>query len=475
MIDENAIRTRYAAIRDQLDERGRRLFVAAEKAAAGYGGTAAVSRATGVARSTIIRGAKDLVAVSPGTARIRRSGAGRRLSSKADPTVLDDLHRLVEPATMGDPMRPLLWVSKSREKLAVALRAMNHAISANTVAKMLVTLGYSRQVNRKTKEGSHHVDRDGQFQHINGQAIAFQAAGQPVISVDTKKKELIGDFKNGGSDYRPSGCPDAVRVHDFVDKDLGKVAPYGIYDIAANAGWVSVGIDHDTAAFAVNAIRRWYEAVGRGRYNEADRLLITADGGGSNGSRVRLWKLELQKLADETGLVLQVCHYPPGTSKWNKIGVSRTHRQTKAVWSYTRDGGRPPEVGSQVQVSNHCKLLSSKAMVVSVAAKGGTGSRRVWSGEASESKPSMKCRNSKGDVKTGGAIFSRDQRGGGPEVCPSGIRHVGGAKPDQALVWNVRTCRPDAKGETQVAKTTRARVPKRGTGAERSVVGTKVL
>src|SRR5450631_364757 len=319
MIDENAIRARYAAIKDQLDERGRRLFVAAEKAAAGYGGTAAVSRATGVARSTIIRGAKDLAAGSAPTARIRRGGAGRPISSKADPTVLDDLHRLVEPATMGDPMRPLLWVSKSREKLAVALRAMNHAISANTVGKLLITLGYSRQVNRKTREGSHHPDRDGQFQHINRQAIAFQAAGQPVISVDTKKKELIGDFRNGGSDYRPSGCPEMVRVHDFVDKDLGKVAPYGIYDIAANAGWVSVGIDHDTAAFAVNAIRRWYEAVGCERYNTADRLLITADGGGSNGSRVRLWKLELQKLSDETRLEISVCHFPPGTSKWNKI------------------------------------------------------------------------------------------------------------------------------------------------------------
>ena len=206
-----------------------------------------------------------------------------------------------------------------------------------------------------------------------------------------------------------------------------------------------------------------------------NQLMITADGGGSNGSRVRLFKIELQKLADETGLRLQVCHYPPGKSKWNKIGVSRTHPRRKEVWSYTRDGGRPPETGSQVQVSNHCKLLSSKAMVVSVAAKGGIRSRQVWSGEASESKPSMKCRNSIGDVKTGGAIFSRDQRGGGPEACPSGIRHVGGAKPDQALVWNVRTCRPDAKGEVQVAKTTRARGPMRGTGAEQFVVGLKVL
>ncbi len=319
MIDENAIRTRYAAIKDRLDERGRRLFVAAEKAAAGYGGTAAVWRATGVARSTIIRGAKDLLAASSGMVRVRREGAGRPLSSKANPALLEDLRRLVEPATMGDPMRPLLWVSKSREKLAAALRAMNHVISANTVGKMLITLGYSRQVNRKTKEGSRHPDRDGQFLHINRQVVALQAAGQPVISVDTKKKELIGEYKNAGSDYRATGCPDTVRVHDFVDKDLGKVAPYGIYDVGANAGWVSVGIDHDTAAFAVNAIRRWYEAVGCSRYRNAGRLLITADGGGSNGSRVRLWKLELQKLADETGLILQVCHYPPGTSKWNKI------------------------------------------------------------------------------------------------------------------------------------------------------------
>jgi hypothetical protein len=211
MIDEDAIRTRYAAIKGQLDERGRRLFVAAEKATAGYGGTAAVSRATGVARSTIIRGAKDLIDDIPATTRIRRKGAGRPLSSTVDPTVLEGLRRLVEPATMGNPMRPLLWVSKSREKLAAALHAMNHAISANTVAKMLVTLGYSRQVNRKTKEGSHHADRDGQFQHIACQAMAFQAAGQPVISVDTKKKELIGEYKNGGSDYRPRAAPTRSR------------------------------------------------------------------------------------------------------------------------------------------------------------------------------------------------------------------------------------------------------------------------
>jgi hypothetical protein len=319
MIDEDAIRARYAAIKDRLDERGRRLFVATEKTAAGYGGTAAVWRATGVARSTIIRGAKDLLTASSAIVRVRRKGAGRPPSSTSNPAMLEDLRGLVQPATMGDPMRPLLWVSKSREKLAVALRDLNHSVSANTVAKMLTTLGYSRQVNRKTKEGSRHPDRDGQFHHINRQVIAVQAAGQPVISVDTKKKELIGEYKNPGSDYRAGGCPDQVNVHDFVDKDLGKVAPYGIFDLAANAGWVSVGVDHDTAAFAVNSIRRWYEVVGSVRYKTAGRLLITADGGGSNGSRVRLWKFELQKLADETGLILQVCHYPPGTSKWNKI------------------------------------------------------------------------------------------------------------------------------------------------------------
>jgi len=212
-----------------------------------------------------------------------------------------------------------LWVSKSHAKLAAALGAMGHQVAASSIPKLLGELNYSRQVNRKTKEGSHHPDRNGQFEHIDKQARAFQAADQPVISVDTKKKELIGDYKNPGSDYRPQGSPAAVNVHDFPDKELGKVVPYGVYDIAADAGCVSVGIDHDTAEFAVNSIRRWHDAMGRERYPNADRLMITADGGGSNGTRVRLWKIELQKLADETGLTLSVCHYPPGTSKWNKI------------------------------------------------------------------------------------------------------------------------------------------------------------
>ena len=220
---------------------------------------------------------------------------------------------------MGDPMRPLMWVSKSREKLAAALREMGHTISANSIPKLLGILKYSRQTNRKTLEGSHNPDRNAQFEHINAAVLTMQATGQPVISIDTKKQEPIGPYKNGGSDYRPEGCPDKVKVHDFVDKELGKAVPYGVYDIVANAGCVSVGIDNDTAQFAVNSIRCWLDTMGRERYPNMKQVRITADGGGSNGSRVRLFKVELQKLADETGLTLGVCHYPPGTSKWNKI------------------------------------------------------------------------------------------------------------------------------------------------------------
>ena len=220
---------------------------------------------------------------------------------------------------MGDPMRPLMWVSKSHAKLATALREMGHRIADSSIPKLLGLLEYRRQMNRKTLEGSHNPDRNAQFEHINAAVIATQAAGQPVISIDTKKKEPIGPYKNGGSDYRPEGCPDPVKVHDFVDKDIGKAIPYGVYDIAANAGCVSVGISNDTAQFAVNSIRCWLDTMGRERYPDMSRLMITADGGGSNGSRVRLFKIELQRLADEAGLTLQVCHYPPGTSKWNKI------------------------------------------------------------------------------------------------------------------------------------------------------------
>jgi len=319
MIDETAIRSRYETIRLGLDERARRLLAAAEARTAGYGGVSAVARATGIARSTIDRGLKDLEALAPAQSKVRRAGGGRPSLARTDPTLLTDLRGLLEPATLGDPMRPLMWVSKSHAKLAAALRDMGHQVSASRIPELLERLLYRRQVNRKTKEGSHHPDRNAQFEHINRQVVALQTAGQPVISVDTKKKEVIGDYKNAGSDYRPQGCPDEVNVHDFVDKELGKAIPYGVYDIAANAGCVSVGIDHDTAEFAVNAIGRWHETMGRERYPTADRLMITADGGGSNGSRVRLWKIELQRLADATGLTLQVCHYPPGTSKWNKI------------------------------------------------------------------------------------------------------------------------------------------------------------
>ena len=302
----------------RLDERGRRLFAAAEARTAGYGGVSAVTRATGIARSTINRGLKELDA-SNAAPKIRRAGGGRPALTRTDPTLLEDLLELLEPVTLGDPMRPLLWVSKSHAKLALALRDMGHRVSASRIPQLLERLGYRRQVNRKTKEGGRHPDRDAQFEHINSQAAAFQAAGQPVISVDTKKKELIGEYKNAGSDYQPQGCPIDVNVHDFIDQELGKAIPYGVYDIGANAGCVSVGVDHDTAEFAVNAIRRWRETMGRERYPTCDRLMITADGGGSNGSRVRLWKVELQKFADETGLTISVCHYPPGTSKWNKI------------------------------------------------------------------------------------------------------------------------------------------------------------
>ena len=319
MIDTRAIRLRWEADGSKRDERGKRVFAASEARAAGWGGVAAVAEITGLARSRIIRGLKDLdgPALEPG--RIRRAGGGRHRVTATDRTLLGELKRLVEPATMGDPMRPLTWVSKSREKLACELNASGHAVSPNTVGRLLVELEYSRQVNRKTLEGASHPDRNAQFEHINAQVIAAQSAAQPVISVDTKKKELIGNFKNGGADYRPKGDPLDVNVHDFKDKELGKVVPHGVYDPTTNAGWVSVGITHDTAEFAVQSIRTWLDRIGRPRYPSMRELMITADCGGSNSARSRLWKVELQKLADETGLVLHVHHYPPGTSKWNKI------------------------------------------------------------------------------------------------------------------------------------------------------------
>jgi len=262
---------------------------------------------------------KDLREPASLTGKVRRKGAGRPTLTAKDATLLSDLKQLLEPATMGDPLRPLRWVSKSHEKLATTLCEMGHQVSASTIPKLLEQLEYRRHVNSKTKDGSNHPDRDAQFEHINAKAREFQAAGQPVISVDTKKKELIGEFKNPGSDYGPKGQSIEVDAHDFENKDLGKVVPYGVYDIGANSGYVSLGINHDTAQFAVNATRLWLDKVGRERYPTAPKVMITADCGGSNGPRLRLWKVELQRLADETGLIFQVCHYPPGTSKWNKI------------------------------------------------------------------------------------------------------------------------------------------------------------
>ncbi|MGI9356952.1 MAG: ISAzo13 family transposase [Rhizobiaceae bacterium] len=319
MIDEEGIRYRWQTVGSDLDERGRRMFAAAEVRTAGWGALAIVSRITGLARSTINRGKADLEAEPPSKGHVRRAGGGRKTIAETAPEVVTNLKQLIEPATCGDPERPLLWVSKSLAKLAAELTALGYRIGADTVKKELVKLGFSRQMNRKTKEGANHPDRNAQFEHINAKVSAAQTAGHPVISVDTKKKELIGNYKNNGSDYRPKGDPHQVKVYDFVDKKLGKAIPYGVYDVAANEGFVSVGVTADTAQFAVQSIRTWIAQMGRQRYPQMKELTITADCGGSNGVRVRLWKLELQKLADESGLVLHVHHLPPGTSKWNKI------------------------------------------------------------------------------------------------------------------------------------------------------------
>jgi hypothetical protein len=320
MIDESAIRQRFAALDPVLDERGRRRFGAAEALTAGRGGIAAVSRARGLARSTIGRALSELRGgETVDGERVRRAGGGRKPMGETDASLIDDLRSLVEPTTRGDPQSSLLWTCKSLRKLSQGLRDMGHEIGRTLVGELLHKLDYTLQSNRKTREGSNHPDRDAQFRYINDRVKEALAAGEPAISVDTKKKELVGDFKNAGREWRPQGSPEEVRVHDFVIPELGRAAPYGIYDIANNAGWVSVGVSHDTAAFAANAIGRWWSLMGRERYPNPNSLLITADGGGSNGSRVRLWKLELQKLADELAIPITVCHLPPGTSKWNRI------------------------------------------------------------------------------------------------------------------------------------------------------------
>lgn len=315
------VRTKYEFLRDVFDERTRRLWAAAEARALGHGGNQVVAEATGMARSTIYLGQKELAAggLAELGDRVRRAGGGRKALTERDPGLLPALDALVEPTARGDPMSPLRWTCKSTRKLAAELTAQGHKVGSTVVAELLVELGYSLQALRKTTEGRAHPDRNDQFEHINARAKAFQRAKQPVISVDTKKKELIGDFSNKGREYQPEGKPEKVRVHDFIDMDLGKAIPYGVYDVSRNSGWVSVGVDHDTAQFAVETIRRWWRVMGKLAHPDARKLLITADGGGSNASRSRLWRVELQALANETGLTITVCHLPPGTSKWNKI------------------------------------------------------------------------------------------------------------------------------------------------------------
>jgi len=320
MVAEAAIRRRFRLIERHLDERLRRLVAAAEVAAAGS--VSAVARATGVSRRAIRAGVKELTArgaaaLAPG--RIRRPGGGRKRTVDQDPTLVTDLEQLIEPTTRGDPQSPLRWTCKSVRRLAAELTRQGHRTSHRMVAALLQQLGYSLQANRKTIEGTRHPDRNAQFEHINARVRAYLRQGEPAISVDTKKKELVGNFKNAGREWRPRGHPQPVQVHDFVQPELGRAIPYGVYDLGANTGWVSVGIDHDTAAFAVASIRRWWQAMGRRAYPRARRLLITADAGGSNGARVRLWKVELQKLADHLRRPISVCHFPPGTSKWNTI------------------------------------------------------------------------------------------------------------------------------------------------------------
>jgi hypothetical protein len=318
-----SIRRKFRALRPGMDERLRRQWAAAEARELGRGGVTAVARATGLSRTTITAGCRELELPvkqrEQDATRVRRAGGGRRCLAETDPGLLTALEALVEPVTRGDPESPLRWTCKSTAKLAAELTRQRHPVSDRTVATLLIQAGYSLQANRKTREGASHPDRNAQFEYLNASVKRFDRRGQPAISVDTKKKELVGDFKNGGREWRPGGQLQEVRVHDFQDKTLGKAIPYGVYDIVNNQGWVNVGIDHDTAQFAVNSIRNWWRQMGQRRFPRAAELLITADGGGSNSSRSRLWKLALQSLADDLELKLFVCHFPPGTSKWNKI------------------------------------------------------------------------------------------------------------------------------------------------------------
>ena len=327
MGDLSTIEAKFLALSGRLDEATLRMWAATEARSLGRGGVSVVAKAIGMSRTTIHAGLAELKAAASAKSevkretrpRVRAAGGGRKKLTAKDAGLLRDLDALVEPTTRGDPMSPLRWTCKSTYRLAEELQQQGHEVSQRTVCDLLAQMEYSLQSTRKTREGGQHEDRDAQFAHIARTVAEYQAAGDPAVSVDTKKKELIGDFKNAGKEWQPKGTPEEVRVHDFIDPELGKVAPYGVYDLTANAGWVNVGIDHDTAEFAVESIRRWWREMGEATYPRAARLLITADCGGSNGHRVRLWRRELQKLADELMRVIQVCHFPPGTSKWNKI------------------------------------------------------------------------------------------------------------------------------------------------------------
>jgi Rhodopirellula transposase DDE domain len=326
MDEFSMLQRKYELLRPRLDEVSVRLCAAADAMALGRGGPSLVAKASGLSRTTIYAGLSDLNQSSvPSSAsarlpgRIRQPGAGRKRLTASNPDLLRDLDKLVDPITRGDPETPLRWTCKSTTKLTKELQAQGHQVSQRTVWTLLDQLGYSMQSNRKTREGTEHPDRDAQFHYIANKVHTFQGAGLPIISVDTKKKELIGRFKNGGREWQRKGQPEEVNTHDFADKELGKVVPYGVYDLTHNQGWVSVGINHDTAEFAVATIRRWWKRMGIRLYPGVSELLITADGGGSNGSRVRLWKIEVQKLAQELNMTIHICHFPPGTSKWNKI------------------------------------------------------------------------------------------------------------------------------------------------------------
>jgi hypothetical protein len=320
VVQARAARKRYREMAPVLNEQSRRRFVALKARVLRRGGVSLMSRISGLARSTIYQGLSDIrdnVSAPPG--RVRKAGGGRKKKTVDDPTLVTDLKSLVEPVTRGDPMQPLLWTTRSLRNLVAALAKKGHQVCPTVVGDLLRSMGYSLQANSKTREGSKHIDRDAQFQYINAQATAFLAAREPVISVDTKKKELVGNFKNNGGEWRRKGAPELVNIHDFIDPKLSRAVPYGVYDIADNVGWVSIGTDHDTASFAVNAIRRWWRTMGKKRYPKATRLTISDDGGGSNGYRVRLWKVELQNLVYELKFPVTVCHLPQGTSKWNKI------------------------------------------------------------------------------------------------------------------------------------------------------------